>query len=153
MLTGVAATYALWLLFAERTIFQFYTIVILPFMLLALMFALREIAGADRTDPVRRRSGQRTGDRAPRRGRRAVGVLRDSLWTATQVPYDFIACTPGRRAGSSPCIPAPALAGSPPCPPVTAPPESGPPSRVTALPASHCPAGQSMPATHCAPAQ
>ena len=88
VLTGVAATYAPWLLFAERTIFQFYTIVILPFMLLALTFALREIAGADRTDPVRRRSGQRTVIVLL-----AVVVALSAfwypLWTATQVPYDF----------------------------------------------------------------
>ena len=49
---------------------------------------LREIAGADRTDPVRRRSGQRTVIVLL-----AVVVALSAfwypLWTATQVPYDF----------------------------------------------------------------
>ena len=39
VLTGVIATYVPWLLYPNRTIFQFYTIVILPFMILALTAA------------------------------------------------------------------------------------------------------------------
>ncbi|WP_344715942.1 hypothetical protein [Microbacterium terregens] len=31
---------------SERTMFQFYTIAMLPFVLLALTFALRDVAGA-----------------------------------------------------------------------------------------------------------
>lgn len=88
VLTAVAATYAPWLLFAERTIFQFYTIVILPFMLLALTFALREIAGAGRADPARRKVGQRT----VLVFLAFVVVLSAfwyPLWTGVQVPYDF----------------------------------------------------------------
>ena len=52
MLTGVAVTYVPWLLYPERTMFQFYTITVLPFMLLALTFALRDIAGADSIDAI-----------------------------------------------------------------------------------------------------
>ncbi|MEZ3159551.1 glycosyltransferase family 39 protein [Microbacterium sp. BWT-B31] len=44
VLTGIAVTYVPWLQFPERTTFQFYTIVVLPFVLLALTFALRDIA-------------------------------------------------------------------------------------------------------------
>lgn len=44
VLTGLAATYVPWLLYPERTIFQFYTIAMLPFLVLALAFTLREIA-------------------------------------------------------------------------------------------------------------
>ncbi|GAA1940379.1 phospholipid carrier-dependent glycosyltransferase [Microbacterium aoyamense] len=58
VLTGVAATYVPWLLYPERTIFQFYTIAILPFMLLALAFALRDVAGRRAKDDYRRRTGQ-----------------------------------------------------------------------------------------------
>ena len=54
VLTGVAVTYVPWLLYPERTIFQFYTVAILPFMLLALTFALRDIAGARHADTYRR---------------------------------------------------------------------------------------------------
>ena len=59
VLTGVAVTYVPWLFFPERTIFQFYTVLILPFMLLALTFALRDIAGPRHADSYRRLTGQR----------------------------------------------------------------------------------------------
>ena len=58
VLTGVAATYLPWLLYPERTIFQFYTIAMLPFLLLSLAFALREIAGSG-ASPARRVAAQR----------------------------------------------------------------------------------------------
>ncbi|MFT4230008.1 MAG: phospholipid carrier-dependent glycosyltransferase [Microbacterium sp.] len=58
VLTGVAVTYVPWLLYPERTIFQFYTISILPFLLLALAFALRDIAGVPGSPPVRKQSGR-----------------------------------------------------------------------------------------------
>ena len=59
-LVGLAATYLPWLAFPERTIFQFYTVVMAPFLILALVLALRDIAGR-RSDPRhRRQSGQRT---------------------------------------------------------------------------------------------
>ncbi|WP_230009143.1 dolichyl-phosphate-mannose--protein mannosyltransferase, partial [Microbacterium sp. Bi128] len=44
VLTGLAATYVPWLLYPERTIFQFYTVAMVPFLVLALAFALRDIA-------------------------------------------------------------------------------------------------------------
>lgn len=88
VLTGIGVTYAPWLLYPGRTMFQFYTIAMLPFLLLALTFALRDIAGADHLDALRRRSGQRM-----------VAVLLTvvfvlaAFWypilTATSVPYDF----------------------------------------------------------------
>ena len=59
MLTGVAVTYVPWLLYPERTMFQFYTIAVLPFMLLALTFALRDIAGRPAPRHHRRLTGQR----------------------------------------------------------------------------------------------
>ncbi|QAY58603.1 phospholipid carrier-dependent glycosyltransferase [Microbacterium protaetiae] len=60
VLTGIAATYLPWLMFPERTIFQFYTIAMVPFTVLALTFALREIAGFRSRVNHRRVSGQRT---------------------------------------------------------------------------------------------
>src|SRR5690606_33384614 len=44
-LVGLAVTYLPWLLYPTRTIFQFYTVVMMPFLVLALVLALREIAG------------------------------------------------------------------------------------------------------------
>jgi dolichyl-phosphate-mannose--protein O-mannosyl transferase len=88
VLTGVAVTYLPWLLYPERTMFQFYTIATLPFLLLALAFALREIAGAGHTDSYRRISGQRIVLVFL-----AVAVVLSAFWypvlTGTSVPYYF----------------------------------------------------------------
>ncbi|MGW9114564.1 dolichyl-phosphate-mannose--protein mannosyltransferase [Microbacterium sp. NPDC055683] len=45
-LAGLAVTYAPWLLYPERTVFQFYTVVMLPFVVLALAMALQHLARA-----------------------------------------------------------------------------------------------------------
>jgi len=88
VLTGVAATYVPWLLYPERTIFQFYTIAILPFLVIALAFALKAIAGAPDAPNHRRTAGQRVV---------LVYLVVVTLlsafwypvWTAMDVPYDF----------------------------------------------------------------
>ncbi len=86
VLTGIAVTYVPWLLYPERTIFQFYTVAILPFMLLALTFALRDTAGGQ--DASRRLSGQRVVLVFL-----AFVVAVSAFWfpivTATSVPYEF----------------------------------------------------------------
>lgn len=88
VLTGIGLTYVPWLFYPERTIFQFYTVLVLPFMLLALTFALRDIAGPRHADAYRRRTGQRLvwvflG----------VALLLAAFWypviSAMTVPYDF----------------------------------------------------------------
>ncbi|WP_307785442.1 dolichyl-phosphate-mannose--protein mannosyltransferase [Microbacterium hibisci] len=88
VLTGVAVTYVPWLFLPERTVFQFYTVLILPFMLLALTFALRDIAGPASADSYRRLTGQRLvlvflG----------VALALSAFWypviSAMNVPYDF----------------------------------------------------------------
>ena len=88
VLTGIGVTYAPWLLYPERTTFQFYTIAMLPFMLLALTFALRDISGAEHADAGRRLSGQRMVLVFL-----LVAVVLSAFWypilTATSVPYDF----------------------------------------------------------------
>nr|WP_206686826.1 MULTISPECIES: phospholipid carrier-dependent glycosyltransferase [Microbacterium] len=88
VLTGIAATWLPWLIFPERTTFQFYTVVLMPFLLLALTFALREVSGARHAPPERRLTGQRV-----------VGVFLVfavllsafwyPLWSGMQVPYEF----------------------------------------------------------------
>ncbi|NLP82366.1 phospholipid carrier-dependent glycosyltransferase [Microbacterium sp. CFH 90308] len=87
VLTGIAVTYVPWLFFPERTVFQFYTVLMLPFMLLALTFALQRIA-ASGADDDRRHTGQRLvlvflG----------VALLLAAFWypviSAMAVPYDF----------------------------------------------------------------
>ncbi|MFT4051517.1 MAG: phospholipid carrier-dependent glycosyltransferase [Microbacterium sp.] len=88
VLVGIAATWFPWLAYPERTIFQFYTIVIWPFLLLALTFGLREVAGPPDASLDRRTAGQRVvlvflG----------VAVVLSAfwypLWSGIQVPYDF----------------------------------------------------------------
>lgn len=88
VLTGVAATYLPWLLYPERTIFQFYTIVIVPFLILALVLALRRIAGPPGAPTDRRTSGQGA-VAAFLLVAFAVSVFWYPLWTALEVPYEF----------------------------------------------------------------
>ncbi|MBF4563197.1 phospholipid carrier-dependent glycosyltransferase [Microbacterium sp. VKM Ac-2870] len=88
VLTGIAATWLPWLIYPERTVFQFYTIAIWPFLLLALTFVLRDVAGAAHAMADRRTAGQRVVIVF------LVAVIALSafwypLWSATQVPYDF----------------------------------------------------------------
>lgn len=88
VLTAVAATYVPWLLYPQRTIFQFYTVAMVPFLVLALTFALRDIAGTTEASGYRRLSGQRV-----------VWVFLVvvallsafwyPVWTGITVPYDF----------------------------------------------------------------
>lgn len=87
-LVGLAVTYVPWLLYPSRTIFQFYTVVMMPFLVLALVLALREIAGR-RDEPLhRRQSGERTVIIFL-----AVTVLVSAffypVWTGMNVPYEF----------------------------------------------------------------
>lgn len=87
-LVGLAGTYLPWLAFPDRTIFQFYTVVMMPFLVLSLALALRIIAGR-REDPLhRRQAGERTVLIFL-----AVVVLVSAfflpLWTGMSVPYDF----------------------------------------------------------------
>ncbi|MET0860335.1 MAG: phospholipid carrier-dependent glycosyltransferase [Microbacterium sp.] len=88
ILTGIAATYVPWLQYPERTMFQFYTIAILPFLLLGLTYALREIAGHPEADAYRRISGQRIVLIFL-----AVAVVLSAFWypivAGISVPYDF----------------------------------------------------------------
>jgi dolichyl-phosphate-mannose--protein O-mannosyl transferase len=100
VLVGIAATWLPWLMYPERTVFQFYTIVIWPFLLLALTFALREITGAAHALHERRLAGQRV----------VIVFLVAAvvlsafwypLWSATQVPYDFYRLHNWMQGGSS----------------------------------------------------
>lgn len=85
ILTGVAAGYLPWLHYTERTVFQFYTIVFLPYLILGLTFVLGLILGRPTDATWRRLSGIRL-----------VAVLLGfvvlvsafywSAWTGLQVP-------------------------------------------------------------------
>jgi dolichyl-phosphate-mannose--protein O-mannosyl transferase len=88
VLTGIAVTYLPWLFFPERTIFQFYTVLVLPFMLLALTFALRDIAGPAGADTYRRLTGQRL-VLVFLTVALALSVFWYPVISAVRVPYDF----------------------------------------------------------------
>lgn len=89
ILTGLAAGYLPWLMYLNRTVFQFYTIVFEPFLILALAYTLWLLLGKS-TDPSWRRLG----------GIRLVAVVLGAmvlvsaffypLWTGMQMPLDFI---------------------------------------------------------------
>ncbi len=89
ILTGIAVGYLPWLMYLNRTVFQFYTIVFEPFLILALVFVLGLLLGK-RTDETWRRLG----------GIRLVAVLLIAmvllsaffypLWVGMQVPLEFI---------------------------------------------------------------
>ena len=59
ILMGVAAGYLPWLLYTERTVFQFYTIVFLPYLILGLTFPIGLILGRATDATWRRLSGIR----------------------------------------------------------------------------------------------
>ena len=89
ILTGLAAGYLPWLMYLNRTVFQFYTIVFEPFMILALAYTLWLLLGKS-SDPAWRRVG----------GIRLVAVVLGAmilvsaffypLWTGMQMPLEFI---------------------------------------------------------------
>ena len=89
VIVGVGASYVPWLFYPDRTIFQFYTVLILPFMVLALTFALRALWGSPgRIDA--------TGRIVARRIVLlvlalvvALSVFWYPLWAAIRVPYEF----------------------------------------------------------------
>ncbi|MFC6354896.1 dolichyl-phosphate-mannose--protein mannosyltransferase [Luethyella okanaganae] len=88
ILMGLAAGYLPWLMYLNRTVFQFYTIAFEPYLLLGLTFVIGLILGT-REDPWWRRQ----------RGIGVVGVYLGCvlavsaffypIWTAQQVPFWF----------------------------------------------------------------
>ncbi len=87
-LVGLAATYVPWLMIPERTIFQFYTVAMLPFLVLCLALTLRVIAGR-REDPLfRRQSGERT-VMIFLAFVVVISAFYYPVWTGMSVPYDF----------------------------------------------------------------
>ena len=89
ILTGVAAGYLPWMLYPERTTFFFYTIVITPFLVLALVSVLGAVRGRPSDTPERRRLGTALVVSIV-----TVLVLLSAfflpLWTGTPIPLDFL---------------------------------------------------------------
>nr|WP_233571632.1 phospholipid carrier-dependent glycosyltransferase [Cellulomonas triticagri] len=87
VLAGVAAGWAPWFLYAERTIFTFYSIAFAPFVVLALTYVLGLILGDGRDRRQRRRGLVVTS--AVLVVVVAVSAFFYPIWTAWVVPYDF----------------------------------------------------------------
>ena len=88
ILMGMVAGYLPWLMYLNRTVFQFYTIAFEPYMLLGLTFVLGLILGRPTDDPARRTSGIRVvviflAIAA------IVSAFFYPLWTGTQTPFWF----------------------------------------------------------------
>nr|WP_243739021.1 glycosyltransferase family 39 protein [Microcella frigidaquae] len=87
VLTGVVAGWLPWLLYPERTMFFFYTIVLTPFLLLALTIMLGAILGPADASPGHRRTG-----RIIVIGMLALAALISlfflPLWTGAPIPID-----------------------------------------------------------------
>ena len=87
-LVGLAATYVPWLMIPQRTIFQFYTIAMAPFLVIAIAIALRALAGAADAPLHRRQAGQRT-IVVSLAVVVAVSAFYYPVWTGMSVPYPF----------------------------------------------------------------
>jgi len=88
ILMGVVAGYLPWLLYAQRTIFQFYAIVFEPYLILGLVFVIGILLGR-RDDPAwRRLSGVRFVAIFLALVS-AVGVFFFPVWTGLQIPTWF----------------------------------------------------------------
>ncbi len=86
VLTGVAAGYLPWLLYINRTVFQFYTIAFEPYLILALTFVIGLILGR-RTDATWRRVRGIATVAVFLVFAAAVSVFFYPLWTAQQIPF------------------------------------------------------------------
>ncbi len=89
VLTGIAAGWLPWLLYPERTIFFFYTIVITPFLVLALTIALGAVLGAATATPTRRAVGTAIVI-AMLALVVAISVFFLPLWTGMPTPIDLL---------------------------------------------------------------
>lgn len=86
ILMGMVAGYLPWLMYLNRTVFQFYGIIYEPYMILALTFALGIILGKKSDSPERRKTGIAI---VTCFGILAVllSIFFYPLWTGMQIPY------------------------------------------------------------------
>ncbi|WP_256481379.1 phospholipid carrier-dependent glycosyltransferase [Okibacterium sp. HSC-33S16] len=88
ILMGVAAGYLPWLMYTERTVFQFYTIAFEPYLVLALTFVIGLVLGS-RTDPRYERTRGVALTAVFLVLASALSVFWYPLWSATTVPFWF----------------------------------------------------------------
>lgn len=88
VLSGVVAGWAPWFLYAERTIFTFYSIVFTPWVVLTLVYAMTLALERTEHRPVAR-ARVKVGLTVLLTTIGAVSVFFYPIWTAWQVPYWF----------------------------------------------------------------
>ncbi|RLP69461.1 phospholipid carrier-dependent glycosyltransferase [Mycetocola manganoxydans] len=88
ILMGIVAGYLPWLLYTERTVFQFYTIVFLPYVILGLVFVCGLILGSPGDETWRRSRGISLTVLFVAAAA-LVSAFWYPLWSATTVPYWF----------------------------------------------------------------
>lgn len=88
ILTAIAVTYLPWLALPNRTIFQFYTVVMVPFLAIALVLAMQHLAGTTRdpSPPTRR---WRIAIVVFIAAATALSIFFLPLWTGMEIPYWF----------------------------------------------------------------
>ena len=89
ILTGLAAGYLPWLMYLNRTVFQFYTIVFEPYLILALVFTFGLILGTRTDETWRRLSGIRL-LAVVLIFMVLVSAFFYPLWVGMQAPLEFI---------------------------------------------------------------
>ena len=88
ILTGLAAGYLPWLLYIDRTIFQFYSIAFEPYLILALTAVIALVLGR-RTDPESRRRRGVAWTVVFLAAATAISAFFWPLWIGQQVPFWF----------------------------------------------------------------
>src|SRR5699024_899762 len=86
IVAGYLAGYAPWLLYSERTIFTFYTVAFVPYVALALAFALGKLVGSRRV-PIRERRPGVWIATVVVLAALAAGAFFWPIWTNQWVPY------------------------------------------------------------------
>jgi dolichyl-phosphate-mannose--protein O-mannosyl transferase len=89
ILIGMVAGYLPWLMYAHRTVFQFYTIAFEPYMVLAIVYVLALLLGS-RRDPRRRRTVGIVSVAIFLAVCTALSVFYWPLWTGMTLPYDVL---------------------------------------------------------------
>jgi len=90
VLLGLGAGYLPWLLYLNRTVFQFYTIAFQPYLILALTLVIGILLGSANDPSWRRVSGLRVVGVFLALAV-AVSIFFWPLWTGIQLPYELLA--------------------------------------------------------------
>ena len=89
VLMGLAAGYLPWLMYLNRTVFQFYTIAFEPYLILALTMVIGIILGTAK-DPRERRTSGILVVTIFVTAAAAMSVFYWPLWTGMQIDYDYM---------------------------------------------------------------